>query len=166
MAKDQIIIPTVLPTIIAGSRGIDDYALLKRCLRDSMLVSYITEVVSGHCPSSDKAKKEGRIDSPDMLGEKWAKETLTDIKSFPANWDKHGKKAGMLRNGEMLDYARKSGQGGAAVILYDGKSSGTFDMIERAVHGLKYWYIHVLGSDQPMVSLELILLRMELKRGK
>lgn len=45
---------------------------------------------------------------------------------FPANWDKHGKSAGHIRNAEMAKYAD------ALVAFWDGKSKGTKGMIDYA----------------------------------
>lgn len=54
------------------------------------------------------------------------------IKEFPADWDTHGKKAGILRNIEMAEYAD------ALIAFWDGKSRGTKNMIEEAKkRGLK-----------------------------
>lgn len=47
---------------------------------------------------------------------------------FRADWDKHGKAAGPIRNQEMLD----NGKADALVAFWDGKSPGTKDMIRRA----------------------------------
>lgn len=54
------------------------------------------------------------------------------IDVWPANWEKHGKSAGIMRNRQMLDeaYAKH----GRALILWDGVSMGTkhmLDLVER-----------------------------------
>ena len=57
----------------------------------------------------------------------WYKEHyLIPIKEFPADWDKHGKSAGHIRNAEMADYAD------ALIAFWDGKSRGTKGMIDVA----------------------------------
>lgn len=48
------------------------------------------------------------------------------IKEFPADWDKHGKSAGFIRNAEMADYSD------ALIAFWDGKSRGTKHMIDTA----------------------------------
>lgn len=50
-----------------------------------------------------------------------------EIIKMPANWDKYGKKAGILRNQEMVEIAD------AALCFWDGKSLGTKDMIKRVL---------------------------------
>ena len=39
-----------------------------------------------------------------MLGERWAEETKASVKIFPADWVKHKKSAGPIRNKQMIDY--------------------------------------------------------------
>lgn len=54
------------------------------------------------------------------------------IKEFVADWEKHGKKAGVLRNIEMAKYAN------ALIAYWDKKSKGTKHMIDIATKlGLK-----------------------------
>ena len=54
------------------------------------------------------------------------KEKGYQIKRFPADWGKYGKKAGIIRNRAMAEYAD------ALLAYWDGKSSGTRNMIEIA----------------------------------
>lgn len=51
-----------------------------------------------------------------------------DIKvhEFPADWEKHGKAAGPIRNEEMASFASH------CIAVWDGESTGTEDMIKRA----------------------------------
>ena len=68
----------------------------------------------------------------------WAFRTGTDVKEFPANWARHGRSAGPIRNQEMAEYAD------ALIALWDGKSKGTENMISEAQkRGLKV-YIHLI----------------------
>lgn len=97
-----------MKTIIAGGRDFNDYELL----RTTLDVFAVTEVVCG------KAK------GADSLGEKWAKENHIQVKEFPADWDRYGKKAGYVRNEEMGYYCDK------AIIFWDGVSRGTHSMIQ------------------------------------
>lgn len=48
------------------------------------------------------------------------------VEEYPADWRKHGKAAGMIRNQQMADNAD------ALIAVWDGKSRGTADMIRRA----------------------------------
>jgi hypothetical protein len=130
--------------IIAGSRGIygeEAYQILLKAIKDSGF--RINEVVSGKCP-----------ESPDMLGERWAKENGITIKEFPAIWDdlshpdavirtnKKGKqydaKAGFRRNEGMAQYASH------CIVLWTGYSSGSKSMTELALkYELKNYFVRV-----------------------
>lgn len=99
-----------MKVIIAGSRHIEDDTLVYRAINQSCFD--ITEVVSGTARGID------------TLGEQWAKAHNIPCKRFPPDWDKHGKKAGILRNVEMAEYAD------ALVAVWDGFSRGTAHMID------------------------------------
>jgi|SRR3990167_2258570 len=101
-----------MKTIIAGSRTIIDLELLEKAIELSCFE--ITEVFSG-CASG-----------VDTLGENWAIKNNISIRKFPADWDKHGKKAGILRNIQMGDEAD------ALIAIWDGVSRGTKHMIDYA----------------------------------
>lgn len=51
----------------------------------------IDTIISGHATGADQ------------LGEMYADERHLKVELFPAEWDKHGKKAGFIRNKKMLD---------------------------------------------------------------
>jgi hypothetical protein len=95
--------------IIAGSRGIEDYELVVRAVDESNF--QVTEVVSGTARGVDR------------LGERWARENGVPVVQFPADWMKHGKRAGYLRNEQMGEYAD------ALVAVWDGFSRGTVHMV-------------------------------------
>ena len=102
-----------MKTIIAGSRT----ATLEDTLRAVMNCPFlddITEVVSGCAKGAD------------TYGEMIAEEASTPVKKFPADWNTHGRKAGHLRNQQMAEYCD------ALIAVWDGKSTGTKDMINRA----------------------------------
>ena len=48
-------------------------------------------VVSGNCPTG-----------ADYMAEEWARLMGWEVELHPADWNKHGKKAGFLRNAEMV----------------------------------------------------------------
>lgn len=97
--------------IIAGSRGIDSLSVLKDAIFQSDFL--ISEVVSGCARGVD------------ALGELWADEHGIPVRQFPANWGRFGRAAGMYRNSEMASYCD------GAIILWDGESRGTLDMIDK-----------------------------------
>jgi len=61
----------------------------------------------------------------DTLGARWASEKSLPCMMMRADWGRFGRAAGMYRNADMADYAD------AAIILWDGESRGTLDMIDK-----------------------------------
>ena len=90
---------------IIGSRTFNDYKLLQEILEQHK--SKITLVVSGAAKGADS------------LGEKWALENNIQTLIFPADWGKYGKRAGYIRNEDIIkncDYC---------IAFWDGESKGT-----------------------------------------
>lgn len=116
-----------MKTIIAGSRTITDYSLLKFIIKQFNLD--ITEVVCGDCDRGELTfiYPEGpykglKIYGVDGLGARWAYENNIHTEHFPANWKELGRSAGPARNKEMAIY------GGGLLLLWDGKSYGSKSM--------------------------------------
>lgn len=101
-----------MKTIIAGTRTIEDYELVKKRINESGF--NITIVVSGVCRGIDK------------LGQRWAEENNIPIKKFPADWKQFSKRAGPIRNKAMAEYAD------ALILIWDGFSRGSKNMLEHA----------------------------------
>jgi hypothetical protein len=120
--------------IIAGSRSIKDYAILRAAIIASGLWKEHgkkIQVVSGKAPGVD------------TLGELFAEKAGLKVHSKPAKWDDikapgavvrtryDGKQfnalAGHWRNEEMAQMAD------ACLIVWDGKSTGSLDMLHRMV---------------------------------
>lgn len=110
--------PIPFRVIIAGSRDFSDYDLLKTkldyFLSKKVADGYKIVIVSGAAKGADK------------LGERYAKERGYYIDSYPADWDRYGKRAGYLRNVEMANAAD------ALIAFWDGVSKGTKHMIDIA----------------------------------
>ncbi len=97
--------------IIAGGRTITDPELVH------MAMSKFTE--GGRWPSEIVS---GGANGVDFMGEKWARDHHIPVKLYPAQWGKHGKAAGPIRNKEMAFYADE------LVAIWSG-SPGTANMI-------------------------------------
>lgn len=125
-----------MKVIIAGSRNFNDYEKLKEFCDSVLSNQKNIEIVSGTADGADK------------LGERYAKEKGYTLTEFPAKWkdltakpcfvryDKNREPynvlAGLNRNEEMAKYSD------ALIIFWDGKSSGSKNMIESATkHKLK-----------------------------
>lgn len=119
--------------IVAGTRTFSDAALLyeKMDLFTANLRNVI--VLSGHSGSTryDNTGKKIVLGA-DLIGESWASSRGHTLEVYRADWIKHGKAAGPIRNQEMVDVAN------AAVFFWDGISPGTIDCIDRSKkRGLK-----------------------------
>lgn len=104
-----------LKLIVAGGRDFSDYPLLVR------EVTHIAEIV--YCDKSVSIVGGGARGA-DQLGEQFAKSNNVQFYKFPADWNKHGKAAGFIRNKQMGDFAN------ALLAFWDNKSRGTAHMIE------------------------------------
>lgn len=60
----------------------------------------------------------------DQIGFDFATTYNFTFTGFPADWEKHGKGAGYIRNKEMSEYADE------LIAYWDGKSNGTRNMID------------------------------------
>lgn len=98
--------------IIAGSRDIKWYHLVREAFTSVPDYGKFTEIVSGQATGVDK------------LGELIAQEFELKVKGFPADWKKYGKRAGYIRNVEMADYADEG------LVIWDGVSKGSKHMID------------------------------------
>ena len=125
-----------MKVIIAGSRNFNNYNKLKEFCDKVLVNQNDIEIISGTAEGADK------------LGERYAKEKGYTLTEFPAKWkdltakpcfvkyDKNKEPynvlAGLNRNEEMAKYAD------ALIIFWDGRSSGSKNMIESATkHKLK-----------------------------
>ena len=107
--------------IIAGWREFNDYELLKQVIKEANFD--ITTILSGCARGAD------------ALGERYAIENKIELEEYPADWNGHGKRAGIIRNEVMACNAD------ALIAILSKQSIGTLDMIKRAVN--KGLIIHV-----------------------
>jgi hypothetical protein len=117
-------------TIIAGGRdiqGSEAERLIKAAIEACGFKGEITGIMHGDCRGIDKM-------AGSLLADLWP------IHPVPAEWTKYGKPAGPIRNAKMAKMAQ------ALIAIWEGKSSGTADMIEKAKkEGLK---VYVFRTDQ------------------
>jgi len=119
--------------IIAGPRDCNDYVSLLMAVH--LAPFEITEVVWGCAKGVD------------MMGKRWADEHRVPDKPFPADWNRWGKGAGPKRNRQMSLY------GDALIALWDGRSSGTGNMIQQMRVRKKPFYVHgIRGYRQDGLS--------------
>lgn len=102
-----------MKVIIAGSRTIKEKDVVYDCINKAqMQIGTITEVVCGMALGVDQ------------IGKTWAKERNIPVKEMHY-LRQYGRAGGPIRNGLMAEYAD------TAIIIWDGKSSGTKNMIEQ-----------------------------------
>lgn len=98
--------------IVAGSRVIPNRDVVWDDLIQRVLMRDVEEIVSGMARGADR------------IGYEFAQHFKLPCKEFPADWDKHGRGAGYIRNKEMSEYADE------LIAYWDGKSNGTKNMID------------------------------------
>jgi hypothetical protein len=105
-----------MKVIIAGSRDVPEQ--VRQCkaavIDFEQRYGRITEVVSGCARGADR------------VGELFAEMRQIPVDKYPADWNTHGKRAGIIRNSQMADVAQ------GLVALWDEQSPGTRNMIETA----------------------------------
>lgn len=110
--------------VIAGSRTIRDYELVKKYVLQSRFK--IDEVVNGCARGVD------------YMGVLFAQEYGLRLKNFVPDWDKYGRAAGNIRNGLMADYAD------AAIIINQTFSRGAANMHTQMVsRNKRYYTVHI-----------------------
>lgn len=111
-----------MKVIIAGSRTFDNYSLLEEKCNYLLKNSQVTEIISGGQVSI--RKKDNHHYGADYFGEVYAFNNNIRVRTFMADWNQHGRRAGPIRNDEMGQYAD------VAIIFWNGFSKGSKDMIE------------------------------------
>lgn len=99
--------------IIAGGRDFCNYELLKTAVN-----------TYANSKQNKVSIVSGMAKGADALGYRLAEEYNIKVYEFPANWNKHGKRAGFVRNEEMGNFAD------SLIAFWDGKSRGTKHMID------------------------------------
>lgn len=119
-----------MKVIVAGSRSVTLPKRVKEAVDDAPF--NISELVHGDCAGPDTfAKEMAAIDIIDV----------EEVTAFPADWNKHGKSAGPIRNEEMAEYAD------ALIAVWDGQSRGTRNMINTALDENLHVYVHIVKNS-------------------
>lgn len=113
-----------MKTIIAGSRDITDYEVVKKAIESCDFIT-VTSVISGGARGVD------------YLGEKWAKDNKIPYEIIPADWVYYKKRAGFIRNLAMARHAD------ALIAIWDGASPGTKHMINTARKNNLVVFVHM-----------------------
>ena len=109
--------------LVCGGRDFDDWDKLDGALKKVLRQSF-NEKINSH----ELVIIEGGAIGADFLARVWAIYEGYSFLEFPADWNRHGKKAGSIRNQQMLD----EGKPDLVLAFPTEKSIGTWDMIKRA----------------------------------
>jgi hypothetical protein len=102
--------------LVCGSRHFNDYDFIKRALTEVILEKGIDIGLIIH----------GAAKGADTTAGDVARDAGILVQAFPADWDTHGKRAGPIRNYQML----KEGKPDLVVAFIAPNSRGTKHMVE------------------------------------
>ncbi len=83
-----------IKVLVCGSRDCDDKELITKVLDKCHHNNGIYRIIHGAAPGAD------------TLAGEWAVENDIALDTYPANWDKYGKRAGFVRNKEMAEIGK------------------------------------------------------------
>ena len=128
--------------IVMGSRDFKYYAVISKTL-DNFISKLPADkkvvLVSGTCPGAD------------MYGERYAYEHDIEVREVPGEKEVHGPTAVKVRNNRMANYATADGAMGVLFAFWNGKSSGTRDMLKKAKeHGMVV-HKYIVGNCETQI---------------
>jgi len=100
--------------LVCGGRDFADSAFLFGVLDMEAEQRHVARIIQGGAQGAD------------FLARMWCNTRFVSCMNFPADWSKHGKAAGPIRNQQMIDEGKPT-----KVFAFDG-GRGTADMIRRA----------------------------------
>lgn len=110
--------------LVTGGRDYADSDTVRRVLSDVHKKHGISEIIHGGARGAD------------TLCAQWAAAERIPVQQFRAEWEKHGKAAGPLRNQRMID----EGAPDACIAFHGG--AGTADMVRRVrAAGFPLWEV-------------------------
>ena len=110
--------------VVAGSRGITNEKAIERILLQYIAVK--DTVITGGCRGVD------------LIAEDLAQRYFNEVVTIHADWVKHGKAGGPIRNREMAQMADQ------VVVIWDGYSRGAKSMIDEALRAGVETHVHFI----------------------
>ena len=101
--------------LVCGGREFDNWVMLSSALQAATV----------DCPVQPTII-QGGAKGADFLARAWGKMARMAVEEYPADWKRHGRAAGAVRNQQMLDEGRPD-----LVVAFPG-GRGTADMVQRA----------------------------------
>ena len=103
--------------LVTGSRKWRNVDLLNEVLDELNAAQHIELLIEGEAPGADQ------------MARAWAERHHIRVKAYPADWQRHGRSAGVLRNQQMLVDGRPD-----YVVAFPLRDSrGTWDMVNQAM---------------------------------
>lgn len=102
--------------LVCGGRDFANEALVEKTLFD--YAGMDTVIIQGEAKGADSIAKM------------WAYDHDIPVESYPANWDKYGKRAGFIRNHQML----KEGNPNLVIAFPGGKGTQMMVMLAKAAN--------------------------------
>ena len=138
--------------IVAGSRtGVPRGAVWDALSEWVRANGWPAEVITGGCPTSKETKqppgapKQPKTYSVDDVAGWWAVNNELAWREFRADWDKHGKAAGPIRNSEMA-------KAGTHLLCVHTGSRGSLDMKRKALAAGLMVTEYVIGPPEEWPS--------------
>lgn len=127
--------------LVSGSRIITNPEYVKMVINNTLTIYNLAPALL----------ISGGAKGVDTCAELWAKENSIEIRRVLPDWDKYGKKAGMLRNTDMLNMLTDKD---ILISIWDGESRGSKHMINQAVDRQQSnLFIHDIYSTNLMIAL-------------
>lgn len=122
-----------MKVLVCGSRQFTDYRKAKDALDRVHQGCYISEIIHGGAFGGDQC------------GARYAQENDIPVHVFPPDWISFGRRAGIVRNVQML----REGTPDYVVAFWDGKSKGTKHMIRIADEaGVPVKIVDICNNDE------------------
>lgn len=124
-----------IKVIVAGSRTLNKASYVDTAVAQAFN-KWMSEYQDNWKQYTQPEIVSGGARGVDFEAEMYAKRKSLPLKVFMADWDTHGKKAGMLRNHDMASYADR------LIAIWDGASKGTLNMISLMVSKNKPVFVY------------------------
>lgn len=119
--------------LVCGGRDFRDRDLVYMTLDAAVQYAGCSEIICGYNP------EDQRYQGTDQLAYEWAKETEFPCRTFPADWKKHRRAGGPIRNSQMASdkpdecvaFPRADGSWGEGTLDMIGKAARAGARVER-----------------------------------
>jgi hypothetical protein len=124
---------SIMRLLVCGGRDFANEAALRRVLDKHHSATPVSVLIQGGARGAD------------TLAANWARTNGVECHEYPADWDQHGKRAGYLRNQQMLD----EGKPDFVIAFPTQRSRGTEMMVQLAINAGIHGIRHNIASENP-----------------